>query len=93
MYWDFTVYLKNLPEFDDQQADRLYEAGCSDGVLASGNGVSHISFAREATSLQEAIRSAIANIRSVGLDVARVEIDAPDLVEASLAQWGELAPA
>ena len=93
MYWDFTIYLKDLAEFDDQQADRLYEAGCSDGVLASGHGVAHISFARESPSLQQAIRSAISNIRSTGLDVSRVEIDAPELVETSLAQWGELTPA
>ena len=39
-------------------------------------GVFSIDFHREADSLEEAIRSAIANIKTAGYDVARVEIEA-----------------
>jgi hypothetical protein len=35
-----------------------------------------VEFHREAASLEEAIRSAIADVRRTGLEIARVEIDA-----------------
>ena len=51
-------------------------AGSDDGKLVTRNGVTHIAFDREAASLEEAIRSATADVRRAGFEVARVEMDA-----------------
>lgn len=82
MIWRFTLFIKGLSEFTDEQADALYEAGCSDGSLASGDGQAWIGFDREADSLLAAVRSAINDIGKVGLEIDRVEID-----QEEVAQW------
>ena len=87
MVWSFTLYLKDLTEFSDEQTDALYEAGCYDGSLASGEGQAWIGFDREARSLQDAIRSAVSDVRRVGLDVELVEIEAEELADAEISQW------
>lgn len=82
MIWRFTLFINGLSEFTDEQVDALYEAGCSDGSLASGDGQAWIGFDREADSLLLAVRSAIAEIGQVGLKIDRVEID-----QEEVAQW------
>ena len=83
MIWRFMLHLKDLEEFTDALVDAIYEAGCSDGTLVSSNYRCHIGFSREAPSLS----TAVADVRSVGLDVDGVEIERQDLAEAELAQW------
>jgi hypothetical protein len=73
--YEFTLVLKQPLQGTDEEADRLYEAGCSDGSPARVNDVSYVAFDRDAQSLEEAIRTAIANVRSAGFDVERVETD------------------
>lgn len=85
MIWSFRVYVADLIEFDDEQTDALYEAGCSDGSLASGNLKAWIDFDREARTLQEAIACAVTQVRSVGLEVERVELS--DLEAATVSHW------
>ena len=46
-----------------------------------------VSFHREALTLQEAIRSAVSDVRKAGVEVDRVEIESDELDEAELAQW------
>jgi hypothetical protein len=46
-----------------------------DGTISTIAGVPQIHFHREAASLEEAIRSAIGDVRSGGSDVARVEME------------------
>ena len=74
--YDFTLVLKGSPELTEGLADALFAAGCDDGTPGTCNGVFVVDFHREAASLEEAIRSAIANISTVGHDVERVEIEA-----------------
>lgn len=69
---DFTLILTVDPNEDE--ADRLYGV-FNDGTLSTIQGVPRIRFHREARSLEEAIRSAMAAIQSVGFEVARVEIE------------------
>ena len=69
---NFTLILTAAP--DDEAADRLY-GEFDDGTLSTISGVPQVHFHRQETSLEAAIRSAIANIRSAGFDVARVEIE------------------
>jgi hypothetical protein len=69
----------NRVEIDETQADALY-ARCKDGTLITSGGATYIDFDREANSLEEAIRSAIADINAAGFHVTRVEMEADSLV-------------
>ena len=72
--YEFSVILTgDVLTFDD--CDRLYEAGCDDGTIVTRSGVHFIGFDREADSLEEAIRSAIANVQKAGFQVAKVELE------------------
>ena len=74
--YEFDVVLRDVAEVSDDQADALYAAGCDDGTPASRDGTAWVHFDRTAASLEEAIRSAIAQIQSAGLVATRVEISA-----------------
>ncbi len=77
--YEFTLILRGSLELTEEIADKLFEAGCDDGSPGTCSGVFSIDFHREAGSLDEAIRSAIRDVRSAGFDVARVEME-PDAV-------------
>ena len=66
----------------DAEADRLYGA-FDDGTISTIAGVPQIHFHRRAASLEDAIRSAIQDVRSAGFNVARVEIE-PDAVQQAV---------
>jgi hypothetical protein len=59
-----------------EECEALYEAGCDDGTIVTRNGVTFITFDRKADSLEQAIRSATADVRAAGFDVKRVEMPA-----------------
>jgi len=69
---EFTLVLTVDP--NDEQADRMYGT-FDDGTIATVAGVPQIHFHRDAESLEQAIRSAIGDVRSLGFDVARVEME------------------
>ena len=71
---EFDVFLKDVSEVSDDQADALFAAGCDDGSPASCNGQAWVHFDREAISLEEAIRTAIVQIQSAGFKVGKVEL-------------------
>jgi hypothetical protein len=73
--YEFDVILKEVSEVTDDQAERLFAAGCDDGTPASCDGVAWIHFDREAASLEEAIVSAIAQVQGAGFRVSKVELD------------------
>jgi hypothetical protein len=74
--YEFTLILKGSPELTDEIADRLFESGCDDGSPGTCDGVFSIDFHRTASTLEEAINSAITNVKSAGHEVERVEIEA-----------------
>ncbi len=74
--YEFTLILKGGVELTEEIADELFEAGCDDGSLGVCNGVFSIDFHREAHSLEEAIQSTIAKVKSADYQVERVEIEA-----------------
>jgi len=76
----FDVVLKDVAEVTDEQADVLFAAGCDDGTPACCDGVAWIHFDREASSLEEAIRLAVAQVQAAGFRVAKVELDADSAV-------------
>jgi hypothetical protein len=67
----FTLILTADP--NEEQADNIYGL-VNDGTISTIAGVPQVHFHREAPSLEEAIRSAITDVRSAGFDVQRVEI-------------------
>lgn len=71
---------------NEEEADRLYSI-FNDGTLSTIAGVPQIRFHREAPSLEEAIRSALADVKSAGFNILRVEIE-PEAVafEKSMAK-------
>ena len=73
--YHFTIVLAGRVELTEESADALFAAGCDDGTPGTCNEVFTIDFHREAPSLEQAIRSAIENVRKAGHDVARVEIE------------------
>ena len=74
MKYEFTLILKGQLELTEETADELFDAGCHDGSPGICHGVFSIDFHRRAGSLEEAIRSAIADVKSAGHEVERVEI-------------------
>ncbi len=74
--YEFDVILKEVAEITDEQADALYAAGCDDGTPTCCNGVAWIHFDRAASSLEAAIQTAISQVQTAGLRVAKVELDA-----------------
>lgn len=77
---EFTLVLTADP--NDEQADGMYGT-FDDGTIATVAGVPQIHFHRDAESLKEAIRSAIGDVRSMGFEVARVEMEPNAVTHAS----------
>jgi len=78
--YEFDVLLKDVAEVTDDQADALFAAGCDDGTPVSRNGSAWIHFDREGLSLEEAIRSAIAQVQAAGFNVGKIELDVDSAV-------------
>jgi hypothetical protein len=79
---EFTVILAS-PEQSEEDANALYEAGCFDGSISASGGVTRIDFHRQGANLEDAIRSAIANVQSSGFQVAQVVIEPKSLMQDS----------
>jgi hypothetical protein len=71
----FSLILSGITEVTDEAADALYEAGCDDGSFASRDGIAFVMFHRKAGSLNEAVNSAIADVKKAGFGVIRVETE------------------
>src|SRR5437660_5119090 len=78
---EFTLILHGFSELTDDVEDRLFEAGCDDALLGVLDGTPFLDFTREASSLKDAILSAIRDVAKAGFEVVRIEPD--DLVSAA----------
>jgi hypothetical protein len=74
--YEFTLILKGSHELSDGIANNLFAAGCDDGTPGTTDGIFSIDFHREANTLEEAINTAIWNVKSAGYEVDHVEIEA-----------------
>jgi hypothetical protein len=70
--FDFQLVLADVEAMNEEIADALYEAGCDDGTAFSSNGIAAVGFSRDAQSLEEAVRSATADVNKAGFVVTRV---------------------
>ncbi len=82
MKYDFTLVLKDSPELTDELADKLFAAGCNDGNPGMCAGKTSIDFHRDAGSLEEAIRSAVADVSASGCVLSCVEIHVEALTDS-----------
>lgn len=80
----FTVYIRGLEEFSDEQANAIYEAGCQDSSVCSGELRAMVHFDRESKSLETAIASAIEQLKAAGMEIDSVEIE-QDAAESLIA--------
>jgi hypothetical protein len=78
--YEFDIILMEMSEVTDEQADVLFAAGCDDGTPACSNGMAWIHFDREAPSLEEAIQSAVMQIRSAGFTASKAELDVASMI-------------
>ena len=74
--YQFTVI---VPELDDAGADAIY-AACSDASVGASHGVPHVAFDRAADNLEQAIQSAVTDLRRVGVEPRRIELDVAAVV-------------
>ncbi len=74
MKYEFSLIL-TATDVTDQEADKLYKAGCDDGSIVSRGEVTLVQFDRAAGTLEEALASAISDVEGAGFQVARVEIE------------------
>lgn len=73
--YDFSLTLSGINELTDGQVDALFQAGCDDATPCVIGGKVRLDFSREAPSYEEAISSAIRDIRraNFGAEVDQIE--------------------
>jgi len=72
---EFCVIASGLDPTADDFESRFYEAGCDDATISFQRGHVIADFSREATSVEEAVASAIAGVTAAGARVERIEPD------------------
>ncbi len=80
MIFEFRLILKTI-DMTEALGNALFEAGCDDGTLGVSNGEPFVLFHREASDLESAIRSAVADVQKAGcvVDCVKIERDSPIL--------------
>lgn len=73
--FQFAIIATGLDTEANGFADRFYEAGCDDALVAFQRGAIVVDFDWEAETFFDAIATAIENVRSAGATVTRVEPD------------------
>jgi hypothetical protein len=79
----FTVYFRGIDYMSEEMAESLHEAGCDDCSPGSHGGQAYADFARQANSLEAAVASAAADVRTAGYGIDYVQIDDADLAGLS----------
>lgn len=76
--YDFTLVLSGISELTADAEDRLFESGCDDATLVVRSGRVRLDFTRAAPSFQDAVASAIRDVRRAGFvpDLEK-ELDSP----------------
>jgi len=71
--YTFTLVLDALNEINEEVEETLFESGCDDALLLQKDGTVYLDFDREAPSLKEALKSAIADVERAGYMVHHIE--------------------
>ncbi len=75
---EFTLTLSGVAELTTEVEDGLFEAGCDDALLAVQSGRVTLDFARDGASLEDAVLSAVHDVRRAGVGADVVRVDGPD---------------
>ena len=86
MKYEFSLILTET-DFNEEAADKLYEAGCDDASILVRNSMTRLQFDREAANLDEALASAIQSVEQAGFAVARVEIERHEIPQIVLRRF------
>ncbi len=78
MNHQFTLILSGVSDITSELADALYGATGGDIEFNMRNGVAFLEFDRTATSLHEAITSAITQVEGAGVGVRVVRVESDD---------------
>lgn len=81
--YQFTLVLKNVNEKTNDLEDSFFEAGCDDALINYRNGAVYLEFDREASSLEEAVISAIKDIQTSSVDAEVVSVAPENFVTES----------
>lgn len=69
----FTLIVDGPDVQEEALIEALFAAGCDDALVGRSEGIQYVEFDREATDLDDAILSAVANVEKVpGVRVARI---------------------
>ncbi len=71
--YHFTIVIRDARFDMDDLEDRLFEAGCDDALICSYNNTVYLEFDRESVSAEQAMKSAIENIKSAGFKELLIE--------------------
>ena len=80
---DFALIVDGVSELTQTVEDALFNAGCDDATLSMQYGLLYVEFSRAAKSLEEAIISAIKEVRSAGIGAEVLRVDECNLVTMS----------
>lgn len=85
--FQFTLVLKHVSDKTDNLEDSLFEAGCDDALINYRNGAVYLEFDRESTNLEDAVVSAIKDVRSASIEIDVSYVSPENLVtEAEIAK-------
>lgn len=67
--FQFTLVLKHANDKIKNLEDSLFEAGCDDALINFRNDAVYLDFDREAMNLEDAVVSAINDVKSVSIEI------------------------
>jgi hypothetical protein len=81
--YDFALVIDGVSDLTPEIEDALFEAGCNDATFSIRYGHLFAEFSRTSMSVEEAIFSAIEDVRKTGIKVSVVCVDQCNLVTQS----------
>ncbi len=81
--YKFILVLKNVDDNTPNLEDSLFEVGCDDALINFRNGTVYLDFDRTASSLEEAVMSAIKDVESSSVGAVVANVAPEDLVTES----------
>ena len=76
----FRASLQGVSQESDEMLEAIFAAGCDDATVGSRDGVAFALFARQAASLEQAVRSALSQLQSAGYPAKEIIMEADSLL-------------
>lgn len=81
--WTFSLVVDGIEAPTSEAEDALFEAGCDDALLVVSQRSTSLDFDRVATTFEEAVLSALADVGRAGCGVTVLRVEPDDLVSAA----------